>query len=474
MKCFGADLVLAFRLALGLAGSGLFVACSATVDDPQGGGGAGAGGGGANAPDGGSDAGGAGSGGSPTMHDVELDIDVPAWLDANEALVVLSSVTGDVKATFRGSELPAVVSATDGDLVSYVYRSGDLSSQPGTPEEIEYVDSLRIRPEVKRVARLARPYLNHVDCVLASPMQVTVDLPEIPGASAVSVDSPFDPIQYVSTLPGSVTLSVGPCAGTDMFDIMVVARDDTGALVSYERLRDIVFDPGGAITLDASVSDTDTRPLQIDVVNADGAAHASGTAIWLGGPARAYSDGTVTGQSLVEWLEPFDADWTPPITSFSFAPALFDLEGGNPIAAVTVRFEDADAPCVSSSIIRRGSIDTPIDFDARGLGLPEQDASGAWAIGPGGVGHVLTLHQRYPDGNVEWRVADDPLSEPLPVVFPSIDVSQLPEGVVVPPGPFEPSDATHSAGYGSFAEIVADAMPPDTFTTRSVRVGSCD
>ncbi len=474
MKCFGSHLF----LALALTSSGLLVACGDDVDNPQGGGGSGAGGEGAQTSGGADVGGGGGTGGSggsgPTTHDVEIDIEVPGWLDAGEALVVLSSVTGEVKQTFRGSDLPAVVSATDGDLVSYLYRSGDMSSNPGTPDEIQYIDSSRIRPAVTHVSSLARPYANHVDCTIATPMQVTVNVPDIPGASAVSVDSPFNPLQFVQNLPGSVVLSVHPCEGIDMFDVMLVARDESGGLVSYERLQDIVFDAGGSISLDASVSDTATSPLQIDVVGADGAAHASGQAIWLGGDPVSIAEGIVTGQSLIEWLEPFSQDWAPPPASFSFAPELFDLAGGHPTASVSVRFQDADAPCVVSDLTRRGASDTPIDFDVTALAIPVQDIDGSWSLGSGGVGHLLRLQARYDAGNIEWSVEDDPLEEPLPVVFPSIEEAQLPAGVVVPPGPFAPILATHVVGEGSYAEVVARPLPTGDFTTQSVIVGGCN
>ncbi len=414
-----------------------------------------------------------GGGGSvPVPREIEIATVVPGWLQASELLVSVSSVDGALRQTFRGSELPQQVEVVDGDLVSYLFRSGDTSSEQGTPEQIEYVDSYRVRPSVTRIESLARPWEGHVFCDQAEPMELTVNVPALAGATSVFAQAGTGHFASLSNLPGSMVISVDPCVGQGPFHVLVLARSGADAL-SYELIEDVPFTPGGTLTVDAQVSQTATTTLTVEVVGAEGAASAGGHASWLGddvfgheGPWASMLTPSIPGLELPSFV---------PDGPFVYSVDIISPPHGFPSLFAQGSWGRDGGICTWSDFHRRGESAESFTFDALALAAPIPIADGIWDLEVGGErGTEWRVTHRKLDGNVSWSVVDDPTLPVLPIAFPLIPEELLPVGVVLPEAPFDVVRARHSrVRDSSYQELLASSAIVPELTEESRSAGPC-
>lgn len=440
------------RVAPSWLGVVLFcLGCGADVreTDETGGGGegvvtGGSGSEGGGAPAGGAPEGGAPEGGAPALPRM-IDVDVLGPSDTVLQAFV-NDVTGALKQTLSGADLPVQVEVVDGDLVSFLREtSAGLLLQ-----------SYRITPDVFRVReQVGVPY---VSCD-REPMQVTVTFPPMQNASDYwAMTDNYDAAS--SMKPGQKVISVESC--DDTFDLIAYARDSS-AILGYELLRDLPFTPGGTMAIPLTLSSTTRRNVSIQVGDLDGAESFWGYADWRRQP------------SMLPHESVNNVHVEQPTGTLLFAPdPIAPAPGyGHPIVMASTRWPSNDGICEERQIVRVGDTEDLLTFSPKLLASVTAIGSHDWTFGPGARGDIVWQTRKFGASDTHtWLIHEDGNASPAPVVVPELpseigwpDV--IPTVAVVGHDDYDERD-----GY---AALVADPLGFDQILTmRSQRAYPCE
>ncbi|NUP09930.1 MAG: hypothetical protein HOW73_28110 [Polyangiaceae bacterium] len=415
----------------------LAAGCAVVIEDPLEEGGAGGGIAGGNATGGqtnsaGGEANGAGGeggqGGSepvPRKIEVEFAID-PAFLDG--AFIVVSAVDGAFKSYVPAADSPTFVEVVDGDLVSFF--DGDNGSSP-------LIESYRVTPEVDRISNAAEGLGFFPGCEPIEPMQLTVSVPSVPGATSYRVYlEPGSSKQSSEPFEASfeVTCASGPL---NVFATALFGSE----IVAYEMVEDVPLQPGGSAHVELELSETARTTMTINVGDVDGADEVAASAHWNG-----LYFGTVM-QSLE------GQSFAPPEGPFTFAPAIISPPGGYPVVMASGTYPKVNGACRTSGFSHLGFTDETLTFDVGALAEPRPTDRHSWSfVDDGEIGDSLWQSWTF-DFDVRWLVHEDPARPPLPSVFPQLP-DDLPPELVRPQGTQELYSVGHEAWdrYEGFAD----------------------
>jgi hypothetical protein len=365
--------------------------------------------------------------------------------DLSGSLVLVNTVEGGLRHVLHGEDLPAEIEVVDGDLVTFT----DLAD-PGSSLSF---DSYRVTPDVRRIERTAYIYPRPD----GDPMQVTIDVPEVEGATHYVLDRESAP--RVSDLPAGPYTFEQAGGYTDPQYGMVRAEGPSGTLA--HAVFELPFQPGQAVTVTPEMR-ADRVTFDIDVTSLDGAESVEAHAFWWLG---ALTDDVSQDETLDD----------PPST-WSFAGSVIapDVEGGRKLQ-VRARFPDIDGLCARAAFSHEGPGDERFTFDAAALRQPLFDGDLFTLDGPGDFGQYLARSQEYEgiDGEGYWTVHEDPARPPLPLVFPELP-ADVPAHLVPELESIRATSIAHAdAGLDSYAAYVARPAVSFPRTTKVRALGGC-
>lgn len=404
-------------------------------DTSSGSGGSDASGTGAGDPVGSSSSNGGGS--LEGSHTIEIALDgLELENDAHHVQVFVNAVDGAPVTALDDADLPANVLVTDGDLVTFL-EQGHAT-----------IRSYRVTPEVDRIAmRVSSP----LGCTSeGEPMNVTITVPPIAGASSYAVRAALTQTEFV-TEPGDVALELDYACGDDASVPVLVTAEDADRILSYEYIE-VPFLAGGAASFSPRVENAARRAITLEVALPPGATQLNGSASWLG---------NAPGMWVHE--APLFLDVASPPAAYQYAAPIIAAPGTSYVG-VSAHAAPVGDLCPSSSFIWAGSGDTRLAFDAAALRAPTFTDDDGWTFdGPGALGDSLIRVWAYRDGdgNAFWWLMDDPQRPPLPAVFPDLG----PDFLDGPTGALERRSIQHRDGDAAgYADAVGAPRGADVMT----------
>ncbi|NUP11777.1 MAG: hypothetical protein HOW73_37495 [Polyangiaceae bacterium] len=377
-------------------------AVASTGGAPVANGGGGQGGDGANGGIG-ADGGSGGEGGS--QRTVLVDVDMPAGFDADEVVILVSAPDGTVTSSWKGGELPVDAPANNGDLVSYLYRSGTWS----------YAQSFRVTPSVSEVE--TTPWLRRFGpaCETQPPMTISFTIPEVDGAldyRVATAGATFLPMSAPS--PGTQQATIRACVGESTFDLLLVVREYANTeVIAFARVDDIPYAPGTTAEIPLELSTA--RELVDVVVDAEPGTDFKASAIWNGDAFRVVADSSFT-QTI----------GTVGFAGFSYGPFAIGPEPRRVHVMTPPSFN-----CEIEHAWKSAPFDdTPLHLMVGSLAEFADTGNGSIALAPDGeVGDVLirSEDEYTTDTPAYWALYEDPETYyPLPAQ-PQVPAGMLPE-----------------------------------------------
>lgn len=449
------------RLAYPLVASLIFAGCG---DDPAGPGGAGSdGAGGAGSSGGGAQLGGGGAGGGAPLEPRSITIAYRSYRtpDPDTLMVLINHVDGSLVTTLKGSELPTQATVVDGDIVTYVYRSGSSLDA----ELNQQIQSYRVTPGVDGFdipGWLWLDFSGAPSCV-SEKMHVTIHLPTIAGATHARAWFENGPPLALDALPGDLVGDVRTCGLEGMTaPVLVTLSAANGAFVAFEMIEDVLFEPGTSVELSPSLASSPRAALQFEVDSTEPVLDAWGDGYW-----RGDSD-PFAGEPFLflPYEPPAQVALGPVPLTFTTTPP--DLPHGQPMGLVKLDFmPDAGACHRLAEIVRRGVSATSIAFHADALAEPIEDATG-YHLGTGERGDWV--YRVTHSGATVWSSYEDPAQEPFPLVPPTLP-DTLPPGFVRPTEAFVPVFLGHDEddtvnGYADAFRTFRSSSLPSTWRHR--------
>ena len=402
-------------------------------------------------PSGGAPLGGApeGVGGGAAARSIEVALEVDPSFSANQVLVLVNAPDGALKQVLNGSSLPADVEVDDGDLVSFLSRT--------TSSEIH---SFRVTPDVVRIAKQIEDKGPLVTCN-AAPMQLVVEVPEVAGAIGYELDTDTGDMRAVEA-PGTVTMDVTDCDGDGSFDLFAFAT--TGAaVVSYELVQDIPFEPGASMTLALGLSETARVP--VDMV--------------ISGLGEAQTTVALSGWRHVPAMQALEqtngAEWGSTAEAIVWHSNVIDPGPGYGRIEIDVSAQFSTAlGCHRRASLTHIGHAPPASFDATRLAEVEPAGLQSWAFADdaGGPGDVVWQTWRSdPDANFSWTTWEDANAPALEITFPELPQT-LPDGFSLPTDELR----LNSLGNQDFLEreSYAESVATPGAETRQWRAASYD
>jgi hypothetical protein len=374
-------------------------------------------------------------GAAPTSHVIEVGLDVLGGGDPAGVVAAINARSGELVASYLGTELPVNVEVEDGSLVSYFTWSADA----------KYWQSYRVTPEVTRVVARIGSELDPGLCNVA-PMHLLVDLPPVTGAVDYWVFTDDYGIGTASQ-PGTITMDVVDCDGT--VELLATARNGN-AIVAYE-LVSLPFEAGATVEVPLTLPQTERRAVEVQISGLEGATTAYFSADWRKPPG-------ITPHESVNALT-VDA----PTGTVSWPTAFIEPapDYGEPAFWLGANYPAGDA-CASYAGRFHHGWQSPV---ALGLGrLAEVRAAGtmSWELtGPGELGDWIRQTWAWGTaGNPDlaWSTFEDPARPPEELVLPELPALLPDDFVPTTVGPwlyaFEHQDFTAAQGYA--ASIASD------------------
>ncbi|NUP09929.1 MAG: hypothetical protein HOW73_28105 [Polyangiaceae bacterium] len=394
----------------------LTAGCAVVVEDPLEEGGAGGGFAGGDAVGGqntgaGGEATGAGGeggqgGGGPVPRNIEVEYAIdPAYADS--AFIVVSAVDGAFKSYVSAADSPTLVEVVDGDLVSY-FDSGIVDAPS--------IESYRVTAEVDRISNVFGLPMYLQACEPIEPMQLTVSVPSVPGATSYRVY--VEPGQSKqSPEPFEASFEVSCASGP--INVFATALS-AGGIVAYEMVEDVPVQPGGAAHVQLELSETERKTVTVEVGAVEGTDEVTAGAHWIG-----FDFGTISPTAQAQ-------SFAPPAGPFTFAPSLISPPAGYPVIVAHGTYPKGNGACRESGFAHFGFAET-LTFDVGGLADPRPADGHSWSFADDGeIGDSLRQSWTF-DSDVRWVMHEDPARPPLPSVFPQLP-EDLPSEIVRPQG----------------------------------------